>query len=272
MFCIPVTTSSHSHSHSHPPALDHSHPHSDESYLSNPMTRIQRLGMFLEAHFGEVEYHMPEEDPEPAQEEMEQGETTSPPHAAEPSFLIQLDEADARINLISMVRHSFNCPTIFPLLRGLPEDCLADTIVFVQTVESDSEAVRKRVEAVLQMAVSTVSSLSETFVSGAPLELDEGLGEKEKAIQKGNEDELSQAPATGADPDPAAKADGTVDVAMGDEKERRTLAEENAGQTKPGDAGLGNEQEQRGEGDEGDEDAEGDDDDGDDRDDLEVHV
>lgn len=45
---------------------------------------------------------MPEEEPDPAQEEMEQGETASP-HAAEPSFLIQLDEADARINLISMV-------------------------------------------------------------------------------------------------------------------------------------------------------------------------
>lgn len=273
MLCIPVTTSSHSHSHSHPPALDHPHPHSDESYLTNPMIRIQRLGMFLEAHFGEVEYHMPEEELEPAQEEMEQGETTSPPHAAEPSFLIQLDEADARINLISMVRHSFTCPTIFPLLRGFPVDCLADPIVFVQTVESDSETVRKRVEAVLQMAVSTVSSLSETFVSGAPLELDEGLGEKEKAIQKGNEDDSPQTPATGADIDPATNADsideGTADIAMGDERETSAVAEE---KTKPVDAGLGNKQEQPAEGDEGDEDAEGDDDDGDDRDNLQVHA
>lgn len=52
---------------------------------------------------------MPEEEPEPEQEEMEQGETASPPHAAEPSFLIQLDEADARINLISMVCISLSC-------------------------------------------------------------------------------------------------------------------------------------------------------------------
>lgn len=159
----------------------------------------------------------------------------------------------------------------------MPVDRLADTIVFVQTVESDSETVRKRVEAVLQMAVSTVSSLSETFVSGAPLELDEGLGEKEKAIQKGNEDDSPQTLTTGADTDPATKADpideGTADIAMGDERETSAVAEENrGGQTKPVDAGLGNKQEHPAEGDEGDEDAEGDDDDGDDRDDLQVHA
>jgi hypothetical protein len=58
------------------------------------MRRIQKLGMFLEAHFGDVEYHMPEEP-----DELEEGVAS-----AEPSFLIQLDEADARINLLSMVR------------------------------------------------------------------------------------------------------------------------------------------------------------------------
>jgi cleavage and polyadenylation specificity factor subunit 3 len=49
--------------------------------------------MFLEAHFGEVELHMPEETWEP-----EQGEDS-----VEPSLLVRLDEADARISLISMV-------------------------------------------------------------------------------------------------------------------------------------------------------------------------
>ena len=70
------------------------------------MMRIQRLGVFLEAHFGEVEYHMPEEpEGEEPEEDIERGESALPPHTtAEPSFLIQLDEADARINLISMVR------------------------------------------------------------------------------------------------------------------------------------------------------------------------
>lgn len=58
------------------------------------MVRIQRLGMFLEAHFGEVEYHMPDED-------MDEQEGATPD--GEPSFLIQLDDAEARINLLSMV-------------------------------------------------------------------------------------------------------------------------------------------------------------------------
>lgn len=58
------------------------------------MLRIQRLGMFLEAHFGDVEYHMPDVD----DHDMEQGEA-----GGEPSFLIQMDGAEARINLLSLV-------------------------------------------------------------------------------------------------------------------------------------------------------------------------
>ena len=51
------------------------------------------MAMFLEAHFGEVEFHMPEPSEEP-----EQGEDSN-----EASLLVRLDEADARINLVSMV-------------------------------------------------------------------------------------------------------------------------------------------------------------------------
>ncbi|KAH9083421.1 beta-lactamase-like protein [Lactarius deliciosus] len=120
-------TSGQSHRHEH----EH-HPHSDHDYKHNPMVRIQRLGMFLEAHFGDVEYHMPDEDMDTEQEE--------PTAPGEPSFLIQLDDAEARINLLSM------------------------------TVDSSSDALRRRVEAVLEMAASTVSSLSESFASGAPEE------------------------------------------------------------------------------------------------------
>lgn len=46
--------------------------------------------MFLEAHFGEVELHFPEEEQE--------GE------GEEPSLLIRLDEADAQVNLATLVR------------------------------------------------------------------------------------------------------------------------------------------------------------------------
>lgn len=48
--------------------------------------------MFLEAHFGEVELHMPEINPdEPTENE------------SEASFLVRLDDAHAQISLISMV-------------------------------------------------------------------------------------------------------------------------------------------------------------------------
>lgn len=60
------------------------------------MTRIQRLVMFLEAHFGDVELHMPEE----AADNDEQGDDEN-----EPSLHVLLDEATASINLISMVRY-----------------------------------------------------------------------------------------------------------------------------------------------------------------------
>ena len=126
------------------------------------MIRIQRLGLFLEAHFGEVEYHMPDEE----QEAEEEGLTSH----GEPSFLIQLDDAEARINLLSMVRLSLFVTYFFPRLCH-----------DAQTVESSSEALRRRVEAVLEMAVSTVSSLSESFESGAPEEFSSGRIHKPKA-------------------------------------------------------------------------------------------
>ena len=43
-----------------------------------------------------------------------------------------------------------------------------------QEVTSANEALQRRVEAVLDMAVTTVSSLSEAFTSGAPAPPDEG--------------------------------------------------------------------------------------------------
>ncbi|EIN11863.1 Metallo-hydrolase/oxidoreductase, partial [Punctularia strigosozonata HHB-11173 SS5] len=123
-----VKLTSHSHSHDH----DHHHPHADDETESATVMRIQRLAMFLEAHFGEVELYMPDNAPDADREAGEDGEN-------EPSLFVALDEADARINLATM------------------------------TVTSSSEALRKRVEAVLEMAVSTVTSLADTFSSGAPL-------------------------------------------------------------------------------------------------------
>ena len=66
------------------------HPHADSTKSGS---RIKDLGLFLEAHFGDIEFHMPDEmDGEPQDE-----------HDSEPSFIIRSEEADAKINLVSLV-------------------------------------------------------------------------------------------------------------------------------------------------------------------------
>jgi len=135
---VKLTTDSHSHTHTHP--------HADPEDESSSVMRIQRLAMFLEAHFGEVELHMPDA----AEEEPEQGEDDH-----EPSLLVQLDDAQARISLITL------------------------------TVSSSNDALKKRVEAVLDMAVTTVSSLSESFVSGGPVVAEDTVLSQEKVKLSG---------------------------------------------------------------------------------------
>jgi cleavage and polyadenylation specificity factor subunit 3 len=109
-FSTPVTTGKHSHSHEH-----HTHPHADVEGEPSSVTRIQRLAMFLEAHFGEVELHMPDEDAEEEQpkpkkdddgeekdaEDGEDEEDTA--RREEPALLVSLDEAFAQISLLSLV-------------------------------------------------------------------------------------------------------------------------------------------------------------------------
>ncbi|OBZ68279.1 hypothetical protein A0H81_11972 [Grifola frondosa] len=101
----------------------HSDTHGEDE---NPQViGMQRLAWFLEAHFRQSCI---------CTDEPEQGEDSH-----EPSLLVRLkDEADALINLLSMI------------------------------VTSTNEALKKRVEAVLDMALPTVSSLNEAFTSGIP--------------------------------------------------------------------------------------------------------
>ncbi|KAJ3504472.1 hypothetical protein NLJ89_g7917 [Agrocybe chaxingu] len=148
---VKLTTSSHSHSHT-PSEPEHKHPHADHEGEEASRLRIQRLCMFLEAHFGDVELHMPEA----TDEEPELGEDDR-----DPSLLVRLDEADAQISLVTL------------------------------TVSSSSETLKKRVEAVLDMALTTVSSLSESFASGAPLVVDTGISQ-DKA-DKVTDAEISEA-------------------------------------------------------------------------------
>ncbi|PCH43860.1 hypothetical protein WOLCODRAFT_104322 [Wolfiporia cocos MD-104 SS10] len=175
---VKLTTQPHSHSH----APEHPHPHADADGESAPVTRIQRLAMFLEAHFGEVELHMPEDTDEP-----EQGEDSH-----EPSLLVRLDEADAVINLVSM------------------------------TVESTSGTLRRRVEAVLDMAVSTVSSLDESFTSGMPLSGEESATEAVK--DKSNTPPISSKDVKHESPD--AESMKIVEAVPEEGKEEEENAEE----------------------------------------------
>ncbi|KAF8069967.1 beta-lactamase-like protein [Lyophyllum atratum] len=146
---VKLTTQPHSHSHSHGLGA---HPHADGDSESSPFMRIQRLIMFLEAHFGKVELHMPDADDE---EEREQGEDSN-----DPWLIVRLDEADAQINLLTLA------------------------------VSSSNETLRKRVEAVLDMAVTTVSSLSESFTSKAPIE-EEDVTMKEIDVQMGSDKSMN---------------------------------------------------------------------------------
>lgn len=88
-----VTTNSHSHSHAHAHG-ESSHPHANPDGKSSERIRIGRLAMFLEAHFGEIEFHMPDAD----ENDDDVGEDE---HGA--SLLVRLDEAEAQISLVNLV-------------------------------------------------------------------------------------------------------------------------------------------------------------------------
>lgn len=75
------------HAHEH----KHSHPHADKEE-ETAILRIQRLAMFLEAHFGEVELHMPDA---PSEEEGNDEDA--------PGLLVAVDETEAFISLATMV-------------------------------------------------------------------------------------------------------------------------------------------------------------------------
>jgi len=109
-------------------AHNHAHEHiHPHADSESDSERIQRLAMFLESHFGEVHIGVPEP---------EKGHEDGRDEVPEQALLIRLDEADAVVHLKSM------------------------------TVTSANETLRKRVEIVVDMALTTVSSLSEMYSGG----------------------------------------------------------------------------------------------------------
>lgn len=105
---------------------------------------------------------MPESLPEP-------GEPIDEDDA--PGFLVQLDDTEAFINLATMVRaeqSSSRSTFIIYLANGL----------YSQGVDSSSDTLRKRVETVLDLALTTVSSLTESFASDIPPSVSEDAKDK----------------------------------------------------------------------------------------------
>lgn len=134
---VKLTSQQHSHTH---------HPHSDHHEGDQSITRIQRIAWFLDAHFGDVELHMPEEGGEQDQYQSEK---------SEPALIVRMDdsgESDAYINLVTL---AVSCP---------------------------SDNVRKRVEAVLDMAITTVSSLTESFATGVSVSPEDADPKQQKSI------------------------------------------------------------------------------------------
>lgn len=136
---VKLTSQQHSHTH---------HPHSDHHEGDQSITRIQRIAWFLDAHFGDVELHMPEEGGEQEQDQ-DQSEKS------QPALIVRMDdsgESDAYINLVTL---AVSCPI---------------------------DNVRKRVEAVLDMAITTVSSLTESFATGVSVPPEDADPKQQKSI------------------------------------------------------------------------------------------
>ncbi|KAM6502154.1 Beta-lactamase-like protein [Amanita muscaria] len=157
---VKLTTHPHSHSHEERKI----HPHGDQSDGAATTKQLRGLALFFEAHFGEVELHMPETDTEESRTDEE----------AEPSLLVTVDDSIAEINLVSMM------------------------------ITCGNEALRKRVETVLDMAVTTVTSLTSAFTAGVSLSKDKQLTEnqhQEEALDRGEKSIHMDATGDGAEED-----------------------------------------------------------------------
>ncbi|KAK7045593.1 endoribonuclease ysh1 [Paramarasmius palmivorus] len=122
----------------------HSHSHSHpHADNANETSLVPKIGMFLEAHFGveALEYHEPD-----LMDEDEQGE-----EERYPAFVVTLPEGSASVNLNTLA------------------------------VSSVNETLKKRLEVVVNLAVTTVTSLSQSFQIVAPIFHEETNLEKEPA-------------------------------------------------------------------------------------------
>lgn len=116
-FTDAVTSHSHSHTHGEEKKalvstteadtkLMRPHPHAVKAHAHRAeeaaVLRMERITMFLEAHFGDVQLRAPE----PAADDIKiEGEEEAPSVAQGPAIVITLDESQAEISLLDMVSH-----------------------------------------------------------------------------------------------------------------------------------------------------------------------
>ncbi|RXW15316.1 hypothetical protein EST38_g10539 [Candolleomyces aberdarensis] len=120
--------------------VHHVHPHADQdTNEASTESRIRPLVLFLEAHFGAVELHMPREDSADMRiiDESQEGEDKGP------WLYVELDDSVAHVDL-----HSLN-------------------------VSSDDNLLKGRVQAVLNMACATMNSLSQSYAQKTVQESEE---------------------------------------------------------------------------------------------------
>ncbi|BEI99005.1 hypothetical protein CcaverHIS631_0400480 [Cutaneotrichosporon cavernicola] len=117
----------------------HSHPHAHHDHEPGSSSDFDTLHMFLEAHFGDVSRpgeagHPPDEEGNVDAKGDEDGEGEKDDNDDLLAMTVRVDGAEATVDLISM------------------------------KVSSKSDELRERVEAVLEMALTTVTPLSRLFV------------------------------------------------------------------------------------------------------------
>ncbi|KIJ49699.1 hypothetical protein M422DRAFT_160678 [Sphaerobolus stellatus SS14] len=135
----------------------HHHPHANAAEEDLTASKTEHLLMFLTSHFGDVKLSAGDEDVEMHDEkaERDQLENGEEHYLSGPRILINVDGAEATIDLLT------------------------------SKVSSSQDSLKKRVEAVLDMSLATVSSLSESYTSGISLQdtlLAEGRDEDEADI------------------------------------------------------------------------------------------
>ncbi|KAM0752401.1 Endoribonuclease YSH1 [Meredithblackwellia eburnea MCA 4105] len=183
------TSTGHSHSHAHPhpntepptppqsphPSQDGKVEEEEDEFASLP-SRLDRLIAFLDSYFGHVELIQPSEtdaaeDPSEKDTTMMDGDASvaievdvnEVPEKAEMELAAK--EAEVEREKVEQVKIMLKHPRV-PVVRVKLDDNVADVTVEDLSVVSDHEPLKRRVESVIQLAMSIVLPLSASVAGG----------------------------------------------------------------------------------------------------------